>query len=330
MGAAGAVPKAEAQPVSALGVPSGAHAIAHGGPRARLGRAARHRALVLLAFNLPSGVLMIAMVLAPVAYLFVLSLNSVKAGYDMTLRFVGLGNYIGLLQNSDVWAALHQTVIFTVLSVVLAEAIGVGIGLLMGREFRTRPLFLALLIIPWATPFVVNALMWKWIFDPVYGALDGLLVQLGVSHQYVAWLSTPTSAMNVVSFANAWKLVPFVAIIVLAQIQAIPGELWQAAEIDGASGFAILRFITMPLIRPALVTSVVFVTIWSLRTFDIIYVMTNGGPGGATSILNWLTYAWTFQDGDFGRGSALGFMLGLVTLVWTLIYVAALRFETDQ
>jgi len=297
---------------------------------ARRRRFNTHRALVFFLFNAPAAVLLIAIVMVPLCYLFVLSLNNVKAGYDITERFIGLGNYIALLHDSDVWASLRQTVIFTVLSVVLAEAIGLGIGLLMGREFRTRPLFLALLIVPWATPFVVNALMWKWIFDPVYGALDGMLVTLGLTHQYLAWLTTPTSAMNVVAFANAWKLVPFVAIIVLAQLQAIPGELWQAAEIDGAAGIQILRFITMPLIRPALLTSVIFVTIWSLRTFDIIYVMTNGGPGGATSILNWLTYAQTFQDGDFGRGSALGFILGFVTLAWTFVYVAAVRFEGDQ
>ncbi len=280
----------------------------------------RHR-LWLAATNVPALLLLGLTVVGPVGYVVVLSLNDVKAGFDITRRYVGLANYVELLGSGDFWFSLRQTLYFTLLSVLLTGTAGLGVALALARSGWRRALWLTLLIVPWAMPFVVNGLMWKWIFDPIYGALNGLLLQFGLIERYVAWLSTPWSAMHVVVIAHSWKLVPFVAITVFAQLQAIPGELYEAPAIDGASRGQIVRFIVLPLLRPALVTAMIFVTIWSLRAFDVIYVLTGGGPGDATSILNWTAYAQAFQYGDFGRASALGVLIGLVSLSSTLAYL---------
>jgi ABC-type sugar transport system permease subunit len=281
----------------------------------------------VLALNLPSALTFIGLVLLPSVAAVVLSLHAVQIRGGLVLQFVGLHQYIELPSIPEVWIALKNTGYFGLLSVVLSVLIGTGIALLINSGFPGHRILLAAVIVPWATPNIINALMWSWIYDSAYGSFNGLLYSLHVIADYRAWLSTPWSAMHAVVFAYVWKLVPFVVMIVYAALQAIPRDLYEAAATDGAIGRQIFRYVTLPLIVPALLVGVVFCTIWSLRVFDLIYVLTRGGPGRATFILNWYAFAQAFQFGNMGRASALGTLLGVLTLALTYVYVRLLRID---
>jgi ABC-type glycerol-3-phosphate transport system permease component len=158
------------------------------------------------------------------------------------------------------------------LSVAIATLSGLGIALLLDSTGPGSHWLVAGAVLPWAIPEIVNALMWQWIYNPTYSALNGLLVSLGLTGEYRAWLSTPTSAMHAVVFAYAWKLVPFVVIILYAALRSVPAELYESAQIDGAGDWALLRYVSLPVIAPAAVVAVTFCVVWSMRAFDIVYL----------------------------------------------------------
>jgi ABC-type sugar transport system permease subunit len=180
-------------------------------------------------------------------------------------------------------------------------------------------------VLPWAIPEIVNALMWQWIYNPTYGALNGILYSLGLVPDYRAWLSTPASAMHAVIFAYAWKLVPFAVIILYAGLTAIPTEYYEAAQIDGAGDFAQFVHITLPLLAPPLGVVVLFCTVWSMRAFDIVYLLTRGGPGDGTMVLSYFVFGKAFEFGDLGAGAAVACLLAFMTFTLTTLYMRALR-----
>ncbi|MBI4279577.1 MAG: sugar ABC transporter permease [Armatimonadetes bacterium] len=281
----------------------------------------------VLALNLPSALVLAVLVLLPAAAAVVFSLHTIRIGEGIILRFVGLQQFLAMPAIPEVWIALKNTAYFGLLSVALTVLIGTAIALIIDSDFPGHKVLLALVIVPWATPNIINALMWSWIYDAAYGSLNGVLYSLGLISEYQAWLSTPASAMHAVVFAYVWKLVPFVVITIYAALQAVPTEIYEAAATDGATGRHVLRSITLPLISPAVMVSVVFCTIWSLRVFDLIYVLTRGGPGRATFILNWYAFAQAFEFGTMGRASALGTLLGVITFILTYAYVRVLRVD---
>lgn len=183
------------------------------------------------------------------------------------------------LADSSVANAFWNTLYFSVLSVVIATVTGLAIALLLDSDAPGAGWLVLGAVLPWAIPEIVNALMWQWIYNPTYGALNGILVSLGVLDGYRAWLSTPISSLHAVIFAYAWKLVPFVVIILYAALRSIPAELYESAQIDGAGFWASVRFVTLPLIAPAVAVAVLFCVVWSMRAFDIVYLLTRGGAG---------------------------------------------------
>jgi ABC-type sugar transport system permease subunit len=174
---------------------------------------------------------------------------------------------------------------------------------------------------------VVGGLMWKWILNSDFGILSGILYGLGIIHQYIPFLANPILAKLSMVIATIWKEGPLAAIFLLAGLQLIPTELYEAARIDGGGGWRIFRFVTLPLLQPIMLIVVVYETITSILVFDLIYVLTGGGPGDSTSMISWFAYAEIFKNLNLGHGVALAIIIALITLVLILVYIRVIKSE---
>lgn len=281
-------------------------------------------AWVLLA---PLLAVLTAVVAYPVISTFVLSFYDVSLAYPGRRVLVGLGNYMAFLTSLDFWATVLRTAYFTAVSVGLELGLGLILALLLNMRLRGWKLLRVLLMLPWALPTVVNGTLWRWIYNADYGALNGLLYSLGLIDRYVAWLTSPTAAMNLVIVADVWHEVPFVALVLMAALAMLPDSLVEAAMIDGASRWQMFRYVLLPMLRPALLVVLVIRTVEAFRVFDIIYVITGGGPANATTVLSYLTYLETFSYLYMGRGAALSFLVSAFILMLALVYVKLLYTE---
>ncbi len=241
--------------------------------------------------------------------------------------FLGLANYRYILSDPNFWASMRVTVIFVVAAVILEIALAIGIALLLNRDFRGRTLVRGLALLPWAIPSVVNGIMWKWILNPSYGALNGLLYSLHLIDEYIIWLGSPALALASVVWADIWKETPFIMLLILAALQTIPKELYEAARVDGANPFQSFFSITLPLIRPVLFVAVALRTIWALKSFDLIYTLTAGGPSSGTAVVGYYTYLKTFVSLQLGRGAAVSYIMTIVVLLLVVLYQRALYRE---
>jgi len=284
-------------------------------------RAAGPAALLLLA---PAVALVAALLLVPLAEALRLSLYRVWLQAPAERAFVGLENYLALFAASRFWNALRVTLLFVAVSVVLELVLGLGLALLLHRRFRGRGAARAACLVPWALPTVVSALMWGWIFHDRYGIANRLLLDLGLLDAPLVWLGAPATALGAAIVADVWKATPYVALILLAGLQGIGEEVWEAARLDGATGLSLLARVILPLLRPALGVALLFRALDAFRVFDLIYVLTRGGPGGATETLALLTYQTLFQDLDFGRGSALSVLMFAVNFALSLVLLRLL------
>jgi ABC-type sugar transport system permease subunit len=273
--------------------------------------------------NAPAIILVIAFSVVPLFYVGYLSFQDMRIG--MGGGFAGLDNYLFVLEDASVIKAFTNTLYFAVLSVALATFIGLGIALLLHSDIPGAGWLVSAVVLPWAVPEIVNALIWQWIYNPNYGALNGILYSLGIFADYRAWLSSPLSAMHAVIFAYAWKLVPFVIIILYAGLTAIPTEQYESAEIDGAGDWAQFRYITLPLLAAPLGVAVMFCMVWAMRAFDIVYLLTRGGPGDGTMVLSYFVFSKAFEFGDMGAAAAVACLLALLTFALTALYMRALR-----
>lgn len=273
--------------------------------------------------NAPAVLLVLAFSILPLLYVGYLSFQDLRTG--MGGGFAGLDNYRFVLGDASVIGAFANTLYFAVLSVAIALAIGFGIALLLRSDLPGSSWLVAAVVLPWAVPEIVNALIWQWIYNPTYGALNGVLYSLGLVADYRAWLSTPLSAMHAVIFAYAWKLVPFVVIILYAGLSAIPVEYYESAQMDGAGTWAQFRHVTLPLVAAPLGVAVLFCLVWSMRAFDIVYLLTRGGPGEGTTVLSYFVFSKAFEFGDFGAAAAVACLLALVTFALTALYMRLAR-----
>ncbi|TMG93017.1 MAG: sugar ABC transporter permease [Betaproteobacteria bacterium] len=277
----------------------------------------------LRTLNAPAIILVIAFSVVPLFYVGYLSFQDMRIG--MGGGFAGLDNYRFVLEDASVIKAFTNTLYFAALSVALATFIGLGIALLLHSDIPGVGWLVSAVVLPWAVPEIVNALIWQWIYNPNYGALNGILYSLGIFADYRAWLSSPLSAMHAVIFAYAWKLVPFVIIILYAGLTAIPTEQYESAEIDGAGDWAQFRYITLPLLAAPLGVAVMFCMVWAMRAFDIVYLLTRGGPGDGTMVLSYFVFSKAFEFGDMGAAAAVACLLALLTFALTALYMRALR-----
>lgn len=280
--------------------------------------------LVGFALILPSFLIILGISLQPIISTLYLSLFEVPRGINLQNTFVGLGNYIALLSEPIFWSTIGRTFYFTVISVGLELILGLAIAQLIHAHPPGWQFLRTSLIIPWAVPTIVNGTMWRWIYNADYGALNGLLLQLGLIEKYIPWLTLPNMAMNLVILADIWHSVPFIALILQAALATLPADLEEAASVDGATALQYFWFIRLPLLRPAILVALIIRTVEAFRAFDIIYVITNGGPANGTVTISFLTYLEMFSFGHAGRGSALSFLISIFTLGLAFIYIRML------
>jgi ABC-type sugar transport system permease subunit len=238
--------------------------------------------------------------------------------------FVGLDNFREALTDPRFWSALLHTTIFTVGSVVPELILGTIVALALNRAFRGRGLVRALVLVPWAIPTVVTALIWRFLFDGSAGIANVALVQAGVLRHPLVWFVNAGAAWLPIILADVWKTTPFVALLLLAGLQNIDPALYEAARVDGAGSWNRFRHVTLPLLKPALLVALIFRTLDAFRVFDLIYVMTGGGPGTATEPVALYTFSSLLQNLRFGYGSALSVLVFLLTFGLALIYVRLL------
>ena len=274
--------------------------------------------------NAPALLLIFGLVVYPVGYSLWISLHKYNLKRPGVFTFVGLGNYLEAFQSEGFWHAFGVTAVFTALSVLLVLTIGMAIALVANESFRGRGLFRACILVPWAVPPVVNGLMWQWIFNSKVGAFNGLLYSLGLIDAYRSWLLDSTTAILVLVFAHVWNQAPFAAIVLLAGLQAIPPELYDAARVDRAGPVQRFHQITLPWLLHPLLIVMILQTMIAFRAFDIIYVMTGGGPGDSTTVLAWLAFQASFVSLDFGRGNTYAYVIAMCTLALALLYIKVL------
>jgi multiple sugar transport system permease protein len=258
-------------------------------------------------------------------------LNTVWLGFTnaplggATGQFVGIDNYIRAFQSPAFVRAIGVTATFTIVTVTCEMLIGLGVGLLLNMDLKGRRFFRALLIVPWALPTVVNAMAWRVIYNPDFGALNAALQQLGIIDTYRSWLGSPATALIFIGIADIWKTFSLVALITLAGLQSVPRELQEAAEIDGARAWSRFKTVTLPVILPPLLIAAVLRTIEAVKVFDIIWVMTRGGPADSTKSLSILVYQEAFSFRHAGYGAALAMLSVALTLVLIAAYSRAVR-----
>jgi multiple sugar transport system permease protein len=253
----------------------------------------------------PAAAFVFCIAIYPIGRVLWLSLFAQNLGTSLAPKFVKIDNYIRLANDGHFFATVRTTLFFTFVSVAIELVLGLAFALLLNHEFRGRAIARAATLIPWALPTAVLAWAWSWIFNDQFGVLNDLLHRAGILARPIAWLGSGSTALFAVIFADVWKTAPFVMIILLAGLQNIPAELHEAAAIDGASAWKRFRFVTLPLLMPSIMVALLFRAIQSFGIFDLIFVMTGGGPGGATETLAIYTYNTCLRYLDFGYGSAM-------------------------
>lgn len=268
-------------------------------------------------FIFPALLLLSLVTIYPVFFVFYLSLHRKLLIFDIS-RFVGLENYLFLFSDDRFWNALKNTVYFTAVSVSLELILGLSIAILLQRSFRLKGFVRALVLIPWAIPTVVSAKMWEWIYNTDFGILNYIV------GSKINWLGNPFLALNAAVFMDVWKTTPFVAILLMAGLQVIPQELYQAAKVDGAGRWDTFKTITLPLLKPVILVVLLFRTLDAFRIFDAIYVLTGGGPANTTETLSIYAYKVLFQTLQFGYGSTLSVVVFLCIGCMSVLYIKLL------
>jgi len=275
-----------------------------------------------LLFVAPGLVLLAAILGFPIVDSLLLSLQRVQlTGGAVSQSWVGLANFERLFADAVFWKAAVNTAYFSVMEVILVTLISLGVALLLNHPMGRSGIFRIMLIIPWAIAPVANAVLWKWILNANYGVLNAILTSLGVIDYNQVWLGTPFSAMNFLLIVDVWKSVPFVALLMLAGLQRVPQSLYRAAYMDGAGPLQSFLHVTLPSMRGILAIAIILQTIWSLRVFDLVFVLTRGGPADATVLLNFLAYRVTFNFLDLGYGSAIANVIFALTFLLAALYV---------
>jgi multiple sugar transport system permease protein len=262
---------------------------------------------------LPVMAVLAIVAIYPIVHSFYTSLYDIVLTRPHRTPFVGLANYITVFDDARFWVAVRRTTVYTIVSVVGTAGLALVFALLLNEAFPGRRFLSIILLIPWATPSIVNGLMWKWIYDPNFGSLNGLLDRLGLIDRYQLWLADPDKTLLLVAQAAIWKQMPLAAILLLVTMKAIPDDLYRAAKVDGATVLQRFLHVTIPGLRPGFMLVFVYETMISIRHFDLFAIMTQGGPGDATFTVSWMIYTETFNSLRFGTGSAIAFILSMAT-----------------
>ncbi len=266
----------------------------------------------------PALLLLILVFIYPIFRSFWLGFFTNNLTTQLQPEFSGFANYQRMLGDGRFWNTLSNTAIFTVLSVSLELLLGIGIALLLNQSFRGRGIVRTIALLPWALPTAVMGLAWAWIFNDQYGLINDFLLRLGLIDTGINWLGNPYLAMISIVIADVWKTTPFIAIILLAGLQSIPTDLYQAHALDGANHWQSFYQITLPLIKPQILVALLFRFAQAFGIFDLVQVMTGGGPAGSTETVSIYIYSMVMRYLDFGYGSALV----VVTFILLITFVA--------
>ncbi|MBD1863786.1 MULTISPECIES: carbohydrate ABC transporter permease [Trichocoleus] len=271
---------------------------------------------------IPALLLLLLVFAYPIGRAFWESFFTKNLGTELQPVFSGVENYTRMVFDGRFWESLQNTTIFTVASVILELLIGMGIALVLNQSFRGRGAIRTIAILPWALPTALIALAWTWIFNDQYGVVNDILLRLGLIQTGINWLGEPTLAMIAVIIADVWKTTPFISILLLAGLQSISNDLYEAHALDGASAWQSFRQITLPLLMPQILIAALFRFAQAFGIFDLIAVMTGGGPGGATETVSLYVYSTVMRYLDFGYGAALV----VVTFLLLVLAVAIASF----
>lgn len=269
----------------------------------------------------PAMIILIVLLALPTVLTAIYSLHDVPASGSSFGPFVGIENYQIIFGSPVFWRSAQVTVAFAIGFVIFSTLIGLAMALLLNQRFIGRGLARALLIIPWATPWLVIGILWKWFADGSVGGLNAVLLMLGLTSDYIPFLSDPNTALPITVLAAVWRQASFAGILLLAGLQTLPEELLEAAQLDGANWWQRFTNITLPWLRPVLITVTVFNVIYAFLQFDVVFAMTQGGPGDTTQVMSILIYRQLFVNTNIGLGSALAVILGVVALVGGLLIV---------
>ncbi|MCW2764247.1 MAG: Carbohydrate transporter rane protein 1, family [Nocardioides sp.] len=239
-------------------------------------------------------------------------------------KFVGWGNYSDVASSNGFVGAWLVTLTFAACTVVLTTTMALGAAALLNSSFPGISVVKPIVMLPWAVPGVIAGVMWRWVFSDSWGALNAALSGAGVIDEYVKWLSTPNLAFMAVVIAQSWSLLPLATIFILVGYQYIPFEQYEAARLDGASFWQTYRFITFPNIRTAVIIVVLYVALMGITAYDIVYSMTSGGPGSATTLASYFTWSISFRELNFGQAAALAVMMAGVSLILVIGLLKAL------
>ncbi len=292
------------------------------GSRAGIRRGLSNPALAGLLMVMPALVLVAIFTIWPVARAIYQSTRIESPIFPP--QYVGFQNY------RDVWGSFYfrdaaeNSLLFAAVTVPALVVLGVMVALLLNESFVGNTALRIGMLLPWALPAAVSGLIWKWVFLDSWGALNAGLYSLGIIDTYIDWLTDTDLARLAVVIVFVWAQLPLAAVFLLASLQSVPEELYSAAAVDGASAFGRFRTVTFPGIRPMLVVVALFELLMAITNFDIVYALTQGGPGTATTLLTYFTWAESFRKLDFGRGSALAIIIALASLVLILILVRAM------
>jgi len=250
---------------------------------------------------------------------------------DIERKFVGFRNYIELFKDERFISALKNTIFFTIVSVALETAFGLLIALIVNQPFRLRGMVRAAMLIPWAIPTAISSQMWKWMFNDQGGIISKWLENLGIIEQGVPILGNPKTAMWAIIAVDVWKTTPFMALLILAGLQLIPEELYEAARIDGANLWRRFTSVTLPMLRPTIAVALIFRTLDALRVFDVVFIMTRGSVNTETlAVYNRvLLMDRAFTGAWFGYGSALSVVIFLLISIFAIIYIKSLKLQLD-
>lgn len=273
---------------------------------------------------LPTMLVVFGVIGYPWVYSLWLSLNQ----YDLSLgmpSFIGLTNYLNLLSDPLFLESLQHTLVYTVECVVLSTLLGLGIALILNEKFRGRAALRSLMLVPWAMSAVVVGTIWLWLLDGSYGTINALLYRLGLIQEYIPFWSNLALALPLLGIIFLWNQAPLSALLFLAGLQSVPPNLYRSAKMDGAGAWQRFWYITLPWLRPTLSLVLILQTINSIMTFELVYIVTHGGPGTSTTLLSWLGYQTAFKYWRFGLGSAILYILSVLCLILAFGYFRLLE-----
>lgn len=254
---------------------------------------------------IPALIMLLLVFAYPILRAFWLSLYTQNLGTQLQQIFSGFSNYQRMIGDGRFWQSIWNTSIFTAASVILELILGMAVALILNQAFKGRSIVRTITLMPWALPTALMGIAWAWIFNDQYGVINDILRRLGLIESGISWLGNPVMAMVAVVSADVWKTTPFIALLLLAGLQSISNDLYEAHSLDGASAWQSFRRITIPLLMPQIIIALLFRFAQAFAIFDLIQVMTGGGPAGATETVSVYIYSTVMRYLDFGYGAAL-------------------------